>query len=224
MFASRAVCCPRGVIGIDYDDGTKETARIPDSDVVIYPWCPPERRGRPQETRAGGKAGGDVGHSSGSSRKQMVKSEPSPRRRPPHIRDLGSGGKRDPSRGGRAINSQVGRGGSKVVSSPSSYEGDSGEGDDADDESGRWDEKVGTASSGSRKNGRWQQRNGGKGTSKGRGSPHRQVQQRKRPAIGAGARNHSARKRRRLGRNGEPPPFVKLLVMSVVARSSINHG
>lgn len=210
FFAPRVVRCPRGIIGIDYDDGTKETARIPDSDVVIYPWRPPERRGRAQETRAGGKAGGDVVHSSGSSRKHGVKSEPSPRRRPPHSRDRGSGGKRDPSRGGRSNSSHGGRGGSKVVSSPSSYEDDSGEGDDADDESGRWDEKTATtASSGSRKNGRWQQRNGGKGAARGRGSPHRQAPQRKRPAVGAGARNHSAPKRQRLARHGEVPLFCR---------------
>lgn len=120
--------------------------------------------------------------------------------------------------------SQGGRGGSKVVSSPSSYEDDSGEGDDADDESGRWDEKMATASSGSRKNGRLQQRNGGKGTARGRGSPHRQAQQRKRPAVGAGVRNHSAPKRQRLARNGEAPCSCEETKMSIVAWSSINHG
>ena len=211
LFGSRVVCYSRGIIGIDYDDGTKETARIPDSDVVIYPWRPPERRGRPrplsqypQEARAGGKAGGEAGQSSGSSRKHAVKREPSPRRRAPQGRDRGSGGKREPSRGGRASSSQGGRGGAKIVSSPSSYEEDSGEGEDADDEGERWDEKVATAASnGSRKNGRWQQKNGGKGAGRGRASPHRQAQQRKRPAVGAGARNHGAPKRQRLARNGE---------------------
>lgn len=38
----------RGVILIDYDDGTQEVSAIPDSDVVIYPWRPPDLRTAPR--------------------------------------------------------------------------------------------------------------------------------------------------------------------------------
>ncbi|CAM9732967.1 unnamed protein product [Scytosiphon promiscuus] len=38
----------RGMIRIDYDDGTQEVSDIPDSDIVIYPWRPAEQRVRPR--------------------------------------------------------------------------------------------------------------------------------------------------------------------------------
>lgn len=42
------VSCFRGMIRIDYDDGTQEVSEIPDSDIVIYPWRPTEQRVRPR--------------------------------------------------------------------------------------------------------------------------------------------------------------------------------
>lgn len=85
------LCCPafRGMILIDYDDGTQELSRIPDSDVVIYPWRPPELRvpPRPLEQALREERDGKAGNHANASRSNKLPFKPdgsrqvSPRRR-----------------------------------------------------------------------------------------------------------------------------------------------
>lgn len=149
----------RGVILIDYDDGTQEVSGIPDSDVVIYPWRPPELRKPPrplaqmlleEQDRERQGSGKPSNHTSASSRpKLQVKAEPpsspSPRRKRVAPRDSSRrredhGGR---SRAGSGVdsgdfgkNGTRGRRGSsgigKIPSSPSSY--DEGAEDDSEEE------------------------------------------------------------------------------------------
>lgn len=196
------------MIRIDYDDGTQEVSDIPDSDVVIYPWRPPELRVRPrplsevQDKATGGGGGGQV---TSNSRKHRVKSEArlaySPRRKVPKGRDRSAGGRREHSRAPRGGGN--GRGAPKAGSSPSSSDEAS---EDGDDGAAPWTGGAGDGDPsipGSRKNGRFQQKS--VKALRGRRSPQRQGQgqgqQRKRRVEGHG-RSGSAPKRQRV-RNGE---------------------
>lgn len=218
----------RGMIRIDYDDGTQETSNIPDSDVVIYPWRQPELRVRPrglsqvqQEQERGGKVAGG-GHAGGNARKHRVKTEArpalSPRRRVvAQGRDRsGSGSRRESSASAASTNSNSGSRGASTKtarSRPSLDDDDMEESDDeeVEDESGddggqrRWQGDAAADSEGSmegKRNGRWHQR-GAKGASRGRSASQKQGQRKR--SGGCNGRNGSAAKRRRNSRDGETP-------------------
>lgn len=216
----------RGVIVIDYDDGTQEVSTIPDSDVVIYPWRPPELRVSPRplaqmlrEEQERAREGKASTHATNPRSKVQVKSETSPyqlSRRKRQSRD--SRLREEPSRGragGQGSGGEAGRasrcsrtsGGGEAASLPSYSD------EDAEEESEEegWDD--GERDRGKEVKGgkdRWQQQRGGKtvtGAGRRRSLPREEKQrhrqgQRKRPG-GHAKRNGSAQKRPRSVRDGK---------------------
>lgn len=177
----------RGMIRIDYDDGTQEVSEIPDSDIVIYPWRPVEQRVRPRslaqmradeekerererEREKAGKseAATAPSNATGNSRKVAVKTEARLPWAPPARGKLAQGQrksanstKRDQPRAPPRGATGNGRGAPKASpprgASSFSSSDDSGDSDDEREDSGEDGE---TGSREARKNGRLQQKNG----------------------------------------------------------------
>lgn len=212
MFSGNTWRLSRGMIRIDYDDGTQEVSDIPDSDVVIYPWRPPHQRVRPrplsqlQQEQDRSKIG--ASQSSNNSRKLRVKSEPrlatSPRRRGGVVVARGRSSSRREQRGARSGSNS--RGASKVASSTSSYEEDAEESEEEEDEEDdeQWDLNEGGGegvSLAEARKARVQQRGGKASSAKGR--PSLQGQGQRKRGGGVTRRKASSLKRRRNSRDGE---------------------
>ena len=216
--------CPRGMIRIDYDDGTQEVSEIPDSDIVIYPWRPAEQRVRPrslsqmraeeEKARASksvaeaGKGTENINTTTGNSRKVAVKTEarlpwaaPNNRGKPAQGRQRkgSNSGKqeqaRPPKAGSNGRRAPTKAAAAAAAAASSASSPDESEEDD--DEDG--DDSAEDAQKGSReakKNGRVQQRNGKAASARGRQRPSSSSRPgpRKRPAGG-----------RQQGRGGSAP-------------------
>ena len=192
--------CPRGMIRIDYDDGTQEVSEIPDSDIVIYPWRPAEQRVRPrslsqmraEEEKArtsksvaeAGKGTENINTTTGNSRKVAVKTEarlpwaaPNNRGKPAQGRQRkgSNSGKQEQARPPKA-GSNGRRAPTKAAAAAAATAASSAsspdESEEDDDEDG--DDSAEDAQKGSReakKNGRVQQRNGKAASARGRQRP-----------------------------------------------------